>query len=140
VRTNRARLVKLGAVLIAIGAAWLSLVIAAGAKLIVENKSGHDISDVRITYKGGEVSVPVILKGHSMRESLGMIGEGNYFAIQWKDDSGKTHEAQFTVYFEPNGLLPYNTLRIEFRGKETAVFFDGKSEINEQLANSGRVN
>jgi hypothetical protein len=110
-------------VLIAIAAAWLSLAIAAGAKLIVENKSGHDISDVRITYKGGEVTAPVILNGHSMRKSLGMIGEGNYFAVQWKDDSRKTHGAQFEVYFAPNSFLPYNPLRIEFRGQGDGRLF-----------------
>jgi len=109
---------------IVVGAAFILYVFFAGVNLILENQSGQTIHKVEINYGKGTVSADSITNKDFLKKSLGKIGEGATFDVQWRDNTGINQQAQFSVYFFSHS--GYDTVRIKFLPRGAAVLYEGE--------------
>ncbi len=58
------------------------------------------------------------------KKSLGKIGEGAIFDVQWRENSNIVRHAKFSVYFHSNSI--YIKVRIQILPDGEAVLYEGK--------------
>lgn len=98
----------------------------AGVCLVIENEGNQKIDNVQINYGRGSFSAGSLESHESRKKSLGKIGEGADFQVQWRDKSG-LNQKNFNVYFY--GLSGYHTVRIKILDNGEAVLLEGGRQV-----------
>lgn len=93
----------------------------AGVTLTMDNRSGAPIRDVLVNYGRGEIRVGDIPDTTTHYQSLGKIGEGANFDVDWREVSGVRRQAHFNVYFNDS----YVDIQIRFLPNGSVILFDG---------------
>lgn len=94
----------------------------AGVRLVIENESNQKINNVQLNYGRGSFSAGSFESHESRKKSLGKIGEGAKFNVQWGDSSG-SYQKTFTVYF--SDLSGYHTVHIKIQSHGEAELHEG---------------
>jgi hypothetical protein len=89
--------------------AVFSYISFAGVRLELENGTGADVRDIRIKHPRGTLTLPALGANTTAKWSLGKVGEGAAFEVQWEGRSGKPEQTCQGVYFTGYG---YETVRI----------------------------
>ena len=119
------RLIKIiGAICAFVGGIFIIYIYFAGVNLIVENNSGEGIHNIEIKYGIGIYAVDSIQHKEIIKKSIGKIGEGATFDVQWKERSGLNRQAQFNVYFY--GHSGYDSVRILILPHGEIELYEGK--------------
>ena len=73
----------------------------AGVTVKVTNATGTDISDLRIKFTGGLLTVSKLKHGESYSKRVNPNGESD-LAVEFLDASGERRSSEIDVYFEGN--------------------------------------
>lgn len=99
----------------------------AGVCLVVENETNQKIDNVQISYGRSSYSAGSLESHQIIKKSLGKIGEGANFQVQWNDKTG-LNQKTFNVYF--HGSSGYRTVRIKILANGEAVLLEGNRQVN----------
>lgn len=109
----------------------------AGVRLSIENQSGRQVHDVEIKYDRGTFLAGNIPDKKFRKMSLGKIGEGSSFYVTWRESTGLTRQAQFSIYFY--GHSGYHSIRIEILPDGRAVLHEGKRRYESKSRSESRT-
>jgi len=96
----------------------------AGVTLKLENRSGRQAHNVKIDYGQGTFFTSIVPDKGIQEKSLGKIGEGANFVVQWQHSSDIIYKVQFNVYFE--GHSGYTSIKIRILPNGEALLYDGE--------------
>lgn len=94
----------------------------AGVTLVVQNESNQRIDNAQIGYGRGSFWIASLQNNERVKKSLGKIGEGADFQVQWRDNSG-LNKKEFNVYF--SGHSGYHTVKIIILPDGDAILVEG---------------
>jgi len=74
-------------------------VVSNGVQIAITNKTGGNITDIRLDFTGGVVSPEIIKDGDTYTARVNPTGD-SHLELRYRDGTGTEHSERFGVYFE----------------------------------------